>query len=373
MTTNKYLEIQDNQKLSSYVVTEATHQEKKHLIVPVVMIVEGVLNGSHGPLLHLADDFGKIPESWNGIPVVIQHPEQDGKSISANSPAVIDSVMVGRIYNAKVDNNRLLAEAWLEEAKLNAISKETLTAVNNANTIEVSVGVYTEDEETAGEWNGIKYNAIARNHRPDHLALLPGGVGACSLTDGCGLGVNSSNTNENLDVNPIDVEIVDNLEINLKEEVQIMSEEVKKCTPCIEKKATELIANKATKFTEAHRGWLETFEETQLDLMIPEVTTIEVEKLVNNALSDEDQKALDYGKQMLKEKKDTMAASIQKNCAAGTWDDAELQTMSETMLEKLYKSTMREEPPVDFSLNGNARQVPFNRGTATVTPLLPNV
>lgn len=30
-------------------------------------------------------------------------------------------------------------------------------------------------------------DAVARNHRPDHLAILPDQVGACSLADGAGL------------------------------------------------------------------------------------------------------------------------------------------------------------------------------------------
>jgi hypothetical protein len=157
------------------------------------MIVEGVLNGSHGPLLHLAEEFGKIPESWNGIPVVINHPEINGQNVSANDPVIIDTQTVGRIYNAKLEDNKLKAEAWLDEDKLTTISAKTLALINATSSIEVSVGVYTEDEETSGEWNGIKYNAVARNHKPDHLALLPDGIGACSLEDGCGIRANQLN------------------------------------------------------------------------------------------------------------------------------------------------------------------------------------
>lgn len=186
------IKILDNQKLSAYTVQEQTHQERKHLVVPVVMIVEGVLSGSQGPLLHLASDFGKIPESWNGIPVVINHPEVNGVSVSANSPEIIDTQTVGRIYNAHLDGVRLVAEAWLDEEKLTNVSTETAAAVNASEPIEVSVGVFTENEAIGGTYNDVKYNAVARNHRPDHLALLPGGVGACSLEDGCGVRVNNN-------------------------------------------------------------------------------------------------------------------------------------------------------------------------------------
>jgi hypothetical protein len=179
-----------NKQEAGYEVELKIHQEKAHLIVPVIMIVEGVLNGSHGPLLHLEEEFGKIPEAWNGIPVVINHPEEDGISISANSPEIIDSRTVGRVYNARVENKKLMAEVWLDEEKLNDISPKTLAEVNDNKIVEVSVGVFTEDEEEEGEYDGKHYNAIARNHRPDHLALLTEACGACSSEDGCGLRAN---------------------------------------------------------------------------------------------------------------------------------------------------------------------------------------
>jgi hypothetical protein len=188
---NESYQIQRNQKISGYSVQETTHQEKKHLIVPVTMIVEGVLNGSRGPLLHLAQDFGKFPDAWNGIPVVINHPAVNGKNVSANTPEIIDNATVGRVYNAHIDGNALKAEAWLNEEKLGIISPDVLSAVGMKQPIEVSVGVYTDEEDEPGTYNDREYTAIARNHRPDHLALLPCSVGACSIADGCGIRVNN--------------------------------------------------------------------------------------------------------------------------------------------------------------------------------------
>jgi len=57
----------------------------------------------------------------------------------------------------------------------------------------VSVGVFTDNEDVEGIWQDEKYTKIAHNHRPDHLAILPESIGACSLADGCGLGVNQTN------------------------------------------------------------------------------------------------------------------------------------------------------------------------------------
>jgi hypothetical protein len=182
-----------------------------------------------------------------------------------------------------------------------------------------------------------------------------------------------------------------------------MSDETK-CTPCIEKKATDLIANKATKFTEADRGWLETFEEVQLDRMFPteaEIVIVDnkltpeemlkageemmktdvvkgsamvakakaMMKLATNQLSAEDQASLDFGKRVLAARKAEMTKGIQANTVAGTWSDEDLVAMSESMLEKVYKSVVKEDLPVDYSLNGNVK-VQVN--TSEIAPLIPN-
>jgi len=173
-----------------YDVKLTTHQEKAHLVVPVTMMVEGVHNGSQGPLLHEITELGKFPESWNGIPVVIYHPQRDGNPISANSPDIIDKELVGRVYNTNVDDNKLKAEVWLDEDRLNSISENTLEAVNDLKEVEISLGMFTENEMENGEYEGEEYIGVAHNHRPDHLAILPDQIGACSLKDGCGLGAN---------------------------------------------------------------------------------------------------------------------------------------------------------------------------------------
>ena len=145
-----------------------------------------------------------------------------------------------------------------------------------------------------------------------------------------------------------------------------------KCTPCVEKKVNALVANKLTKFTEADVEWLQTLTEAQLDQMVPEEPEVEVTENAAAKLSADDQAALDFGKKMLAKKKADMAKGIQANTAAGTWSDVELATMSEEMLEKVYKSVVKEEVPVvNFAAQGNFRQPAVN--TAKIEPLLPNL
>jgi hypothetical protein len=81
----------------------------------------------------------------------------------------------------------LKAEAWIDEQRLLAVSPSTCERLKQGEVIEVSVGVFNEEEQREGNWNDEHYAAIARNHRPDHLALLPDDQGACSVEDGCGI------------------------------------------------------------------------------------------------------------------------------------------------------------------------------------------
>ena len=180
-----------SKQVLEYDVKLVVHQEKAHLVVPVVMMVEGVHNGSQGPLLHEIAELGKFPESWNGRPVVIYHPEdEDGNPISANSPEVVDKVTVGRVYNTTVEDNKLKAEVWFDEDKLNSVSPEILEDINETKEVEVSLGMFTENKMEKGVYEEEEYIGVAMNHRPDHLAILPDQVGACSCKDGCGLGAN---------------------------------------------------------------------------------------------------------------------------------------------------------------------------------------
>lgn len=182
----------------NYSIKTKTRNKKKYMVVPVVMMVEGVHRGSHGPLLHTIDELGKFPASWNKIPVVIDHPtDNEGHNISANSPEVLEQSAVGDVFNTHVNGNRLMAEAWIDPDKLKEVSPNTLEEIKETKIIEVSVGVFVDHEEVEnGDWNGEAYKAIARNHRPDHLALLPNSTGACSVKDGCGIRTNKKGENK---------------------------------------------------------------------------------------------------------------------------------------------------------------------------------
>jgi len=163
---------------------------RDYLVVPMVMLTEGVHNGSEGPYLYEASEIAKRVEMWNMKPVVDYHPDEP----TATLKEVLNARQVGIIMNTQWDgkNNRLLAEAWLDEARCNKVDKRILEAVKNEQMLELSTGLFADSDETPGTWNGEHYQGTLRNFGPDHLAILPDQVGACSIADGAGFYRNAS-------------------------------------------------------------------------------------------------------------------------------------------------------------------------------------
>lgn len=158
---------------------------REYLVAPMVAIVGGVLNGELVP----TDEIGKFPEAWNGIPVPLGHPTQRGAFISANSPEIVESQCVGRFWNARMDGDKLIGELWLDIEKAKGMGGDALKALErleNGEPTEVSTAYFRELEANRGTFNGEGYVGIARNLRPDHVALLLNQPGACSWKDGCG-------------------------------------------------------------------------------------------------------------------------------------------------------------------------------------------
>ena len=150
----------------SEMIREDKVDGKECFVVPVILIAEGVHNSIYYP----AEELAKFPTAWDGIPISIDHPSMQGQGVTANSPE-LESKNVGRIYNTQFEDGKLKSEAWLIKDKI--ISIESVMVKLHANEmIEVSTGLFVEEELVAGKWKGEEYIGIARNYRPDHLALL---------------------------------------------------------------------------------------------------------------------------------------------------------------------------------------------------------
>lgn len=154
----------------------ATLEGRSHYVLPVTMLVTGVHNGSAGPVTYTAAEVRASVKLWNGKPVVVYHPKLNGQGVSAADPDVLSRQRIGTIFNTKFDGHRLEAEAWIDAERVAQVDERVAEAIRLNRKMEVSTGLYF-----------VLDGEIARNHQPDHLAILPDQIGACSIADGCGL------------------------------------------------------------------------------------------------------------------------------------------------------------------------------------------
>lgn len=286
-------------------------QGRDYIVAPMVMLTEGVHVGSLGAKLYPEKEISKAAATWNHKPVVIYHPQRNGEYISACEPDVLTARSVGMVLNCKWDKSakKLRAEAWMEASRVSAIDDRVLSALQKDSTMEVSTGLYSDDKPEPGEWEGEKYDLIAMNHRPDHLAILPDQVGACSREDGAGLLVvnvsddqvesvekaivannaeakvveihedfavlssldklyvqayNTADGKIHLDGEPVEVN-----RLYQTTDGTVLGANNKESDMDKEKIVDGLIANKATQYDKADKEWLMTLNEDQLKKMEP--------------------------------------------------------------------------------------------------------
>lgn len=167
---------------------------REYLVAPLTMIVPGVLNGSQGALFYPPNEIKKNASAWNGIPLTVGHPTRNGQQLSGRDPSVINETGIGHVYRVSTKNGKLQGEGWFDVEAVKKVDNRIYDALLNGRKIELSTGLFTENHPASrgASFNGKSYTHIARNYRPDHLAILPDQVGACSVNDGCGVNVNSS-------------------------------------------------------------------------------------------------------------------------------------------------------------------------------------
>ena len=180
-------------------VLEKTIQGRKYLVAPVSLIVPGVLNGSKGPLLYPEEEVFRNSDAWNGMPMVANHPMSDeGKPLSGRDPQVLEKAGLGTVYNVRrSEKGKLVGEGWFDEAAVRKVAPHLLQNLKSGLPIEISTGLFTNNipVQPGATHNGVPYKFIAKDYRPDHLAILIGQVGACSVNDGCGV-FNAYNPNQ---------------------------------------------------------------------------------------------------------------------------------------------------------------------------------
>ena len=195
-----------------------------HVVAPVVAVRESILKGFYLP----GDEVEAAAAAFNGVPLPVGHPMEDGEFVSANTPALVETRSVGRLFNVSTnvddDGRRVLrGETWVDAEKsanlartdpalgaplarlagfldgddadavaeyIDALPEDSFAVSADGSAdperLEVSTAYWFDEDQSPGSLDGNAYAGVQRNLRPDHLALLPHEQGECSIGDGCG-------------------------------------------------------------------------------------------------------------------------------------------------------------------------------------------
>lgn len=177
-----------NYKMKQNIATRVERLDDgvQYLVAPVVALVEGVHYGSGGPAFYPASEIQKFVEAWNNVPLTVGHPSVGGQHVRVGD-SVIEDFEVGRFLNVEYEGGKLKGEVWIDPDKAQKISPEILEIIRENGELEVSTGLFAEGDGQEGFWKDERFEETLFNFKPDHLALLPGGEGACNWEDGCGV------------------------------------------------------------------------------------------------------------------------------------------------------------------------------------------
>lgn len=166
-------------------IRSVTENGKKWTVAPCVMLVEGVLNNEYVS----AQEISKFAAAWNGRPIVMDHPRNEaGTPISANALAILAQYGIGQVFGAFAEGNKLKAELWIDQEKAKAVEggMTFLNQLAQNQLVEISTAYWRDSDPSKGTFGNQGYGTVARNLRPDHLAVLLNKKGSCSVEDGCG-------------------------------------------------------------------------------------------------------------------------------------------------------------------------------------------
>lgn len=173
---------------------------REYYVVPMTTIVPGVLSGSQGALYYSPAENVKSVKLWDGFPLPVYHPTRNGQGVGIDDlePEEMAETVVGEVRNTRVSpDGSLKHDGWIDALVLRNVDT-SLPAESrieprllSGRPVELSTGLFTTNVPSPGvDPKGRPYNFLATRYRPDHIAILPDQVGACSLSDGCGVLVN---------------------------------------------------------------------------------------------------------------------------------------------------------------------------------------
>ena len=153
--------------------------------------------------------------SFVGKPITDGHPAEMVNAKNAKS------LLVGAIHTeGKQDGENVVAGITIHDADM-------IDKVMNGGKRELSLGYKVDIEEIAGEWNGQQYDAIQRNIRINHLAIVPRGRAGNARLNLDRLDAESVITGENMPENLSRIRLDSGLEYQAAPEVVVEVEKLR--------------------------------------------------------------------------------------------------------------------------------------------------
>lgn len=167
----------------------AIMNDRDFLVALSTLIVPGVLDGSNGPLFYPTEEVANSADKWNGCIITLGHPKAAGQVISATRKDLMQQSPIGVVKNARFETGKLLADLWFDVGAIQYLDQNLYLNLLNNQPQELSTGLFATYEKAAEGSNhkGRTFTHIARDLKPDHLAILTDSVGACSRSHGCGV------------------------------------------------------------------------------------------------------------------------------------------------------------------------------------------
>lgn len=184
---------------------------RPHLVTNMISIEgDSVMNRLFYPF----DEVNSSYQQLDNLLAPASHPQENGENVFIrDNPTAINAYNVGAfVRNPTLENNVVKNELVfdIEVASKDDRGREAIRRIKSGDKIGVSTGLTADRFNKDGVFNGVEYDAEARNLRFDHVAFLldepPAGQNTFTVNSElfvCNLGTQAENLN-NHEVIPMD-------------------------------------------------------------------------------------------------------------------------------------------------------------------------
>jgi hypothetical protein len=335
---------------------------KAQIVCPVVAAKVGVMNS----LFYSEKELKSFNVGWNGSPITVGHPSLNGEDVTANNPIIDNTSVIGKFYNVEFSDDKLKGEIWIDREKAETLGfQNIIESIQNKDMMEVSTGLYCNVETSFGEYEGEKYNGIVSNIMPDHLAVLPNEVGACSIEDGCGTMRSNCDNTENVckcsgkcKKKNTDVEEVTKSNKLINNEEATMSETLQEDTVAKNEEAQEEVTEEVKQ------------EEVKQEEVKQENKELSFEEKLDGIVKNADSGMQELIKESVQAYNKAKTEMVDKIVEKSSFEKSELEGLSINVIKKVNEllpkeANVKEEVVANYEGNGNVpvysnSKTPFN-------------